>query len=531
MTQSEPLPLWKRHKSDASARTPISTFVSVPRHPLGLKPSGNTLLLDAKEVSKSRNLGRLSRFDDELILLLLSYVRSTKDLLRVSHTSRELYTYTYHDEIWKNLYFANGLKIDRWLGSWRKTILNIQSEALIPLEIYSDQLYRPYQCSFVDYTKIFKKLLQEEEILSITGKTDDKTGYIRRIPEPEMTLDSFNTEWIGKPFILTNINQKERWPLKFNIEYLAENYKDETMRQEAVRWPIDLYFQYLKNNRDENPLYLFDPTNKIVQDLKFDLPAVFEQDLFKIFEACRPDHKWIIIGPARSGSTFHKDPNTTSAWNTVVQGRKIWVMTPPNVIPPGVSTDETEDEVTSPIGLLEWVLSGFFNDALRMSQTGDCLIGVTFPGECLYVPSGWWHTVINVDDSIAITQNFMPLKRLDRVLSFFKNKNDQISGFHPNEVYIEMEKLIEKVSGSETEDFFKLKLQELSKFREEKEDIGELNDIELPIYEIFTALLQLHGYSTELQESLDRLNVKPKENWNSITVQKSSFSFGFEDEE
>jgi hypothetical protein len=48
--------------------------------------------------------------------------------------------------------------------------------------------------------------------------------------------------------------------------------------------------------------------------------------------------RWLIIGPHRSGSSFHVDPNATCAWNAVVSGAKKWILFPPGVLNPLLTT-------------------------------------------------------------------------------------------------------------------------------------------------------------------------------------------------
>ena len=120
--------------------------------------------------------------------------------------------------------------------------------------------------------------------------------------------------------------------------------------------------------------------------------------------------------------------NICSAWNAVLRGSKYWIMFPSSLSyppPPGVFVSEDQSEVTSPLSIVEWLL-GFHAEARK---TRGCMEGICHEGEVLHVPSGWWHLVINLSPSIAITQNFVPRAHLVNALAFLRDKPDQVSGF------------------------------------------------------------------------------------------------------
>lgn len=161
-------------------------------------------------------------------------------------------------------------------------------------------------------------------------------------------------------------------------------------------------------------------------------------------------------GPERSGSSFHKDPNSTSAWNGVVTGAKKWILYPPHITPPGVQpishslpafhnlgiqvqeglsngwdpngglwscqagwetslqisqqfiadsslhvagvvASEDGADVATPVSLIEWFLNFHAQTQEGRVKPRECVVKA---GELLFVPRGWWHMALNLEANL-----------------------------------------------------------------------------------------------------------------------------------
>lgn len=288
--------------------------------------------------------------------------------------------------------------------------------------LFSDILYRPFLCANIPLHRFANGIPAANEISRISN----------------LSQDEYSTTWINLPFILTEPVRK--WPAfeAWTADSLTANFGHIEVQTEAVKWPLKTYLKYMRDNHDENPLYLFDSRfTGALRDLDhqcrsgelFTSPDCFGSDYFAVMEEQAPENTWLIMGPMGSGSTFHKDPNATNAWNAVLTGKKYWIMFPPDGgvdVPPGVIVSADGSEITAPISVAEYLIS--FHSVARASP--GCHEGICHKGEMMHVPAGWFHLVVNLDEGVAVTRNFVPRQQLPHVLRFMRDKSEQVSGFN-----------------------------------------------------------------------------------------------------
>ena len=232
------------------------------------------------------------------------------------------------------------------------------------------------------------------------------------------------------PVVVTGLQgewpAQERWSLSALLrEYGGERFKvGEDDDGYAVYVKLCYYLRYLLTTTDDSPLYVFDSSfaeREGTRTLRHDyrLPKFFTDDLFKLVgEKRRPPYRWLVLGPARSGSYIHIDPLGTSAWNALLQGHKCWALFPPSVPKVVVQPGEGGGVGKQPGGreAIAWFANVY--PKLASDETPPehrPLTIVQRPGETIFVPGGWWHVVLNLDVTVAVTQNFCSRTNFDSV--------------------------------------------------------------------------------------------------------------------
>jgi histone arginine demethylase JMJD6 len=249
-----------------------------------------------------------------------------------------------------------------------------------------------------------------------------------RIPEEEATKLPWYP-WFEKeniPVILEGLTKTWQAMESCKFERLVANFGDHEWRFSDTHGKTMMlrtfrkYVHSIEGQSDDAPLAVYD--SQLDSDERmcllddYNVPQCFASpDLFACLgDEDRPPYRWILIGPARSGTGLHIDPLGTHAWVTLLEGTKRWVLFP-------YGTDRAMIGMQDPqIPSALWFAEdgGWYHRA--MEQVPGAVEILQHPGETVYVPAGWPHLVLNLEFSTAITQNYATeypsLQRISRAV-------------------------------------------------------------------------------------------------------------------
>lgn len=201
------------------------------------------------------------------------------------------------------------------------------------------------------------------------------------------------------------------------------------------------FMTYCQTTDDHAPKYIFEPRYgerypSLLDD--YAVPPYFSDDYLAYLGSTpvlRPYYRWLLIGAPNSGFTLHQDPNGTSAWNSLIVGRKRWVMFPPSIpesqlfLPltrngtghssgAGACGGNVESDTKSPAddaiisvndndddndddndkfhgSAVDWFENVYPTLKERASELGMYEF-IQEPGDTVFVPYDWWHIVLNL---------------------------------------------------------------------------------------------------------------------------------------
>lgn len=238
---------------------------------------------------------------------------------------------------------------------------------------------------------------------------------VERASSEELSVADFQERFQSKSIPVCICGLTGGWVASdsWSFASLVERFGQEEFRFDdnfGEKIELRAYAEYIQSTVDDCPLGLYDsqfaenpnsPLSALVEE--YAVPPYFAgNDLFAgLPQDIRPPWRWLLVGTGRSGTELHIDPLYTSAWVTLLEGRKRWCF-----FPPGTDTDllgglSGGDSPALPA--LDWYLRFYGDEGM---QGLGCITVLQHAGETVFVPAGWAHVVINLEITVAITHNY-----------------------------------------------------------------------------------------------------------------------------
>ncbi|XP_037957552.1 2-oxoglutarate and iron-dependent oxygenase JMJD4 homolog [Teleopsis dalmanni] len=115
----------------------------------------------------------------------------------------------------------------------------------------------------------------------------------------------------------------------------------------------------------------------------------------------KDDYRFVYMGPKGSWTPFHADVFGSYSWSTNIAGCKKWLMLPPN----------EELKLADRFGNLPFCI----DEQILKENNVVFYTVMQEENEALFVPSGWYHQVCNLTDTISINHNWFNACNVQRI--------------------------------------------------------------------------------------------------------------------
>ncbi|XP_015600506.1 jmjC domain-containing protein 4 [Cephus cinctus] len=284
----------------------------------------------------------------------------------------------------------------------------------------------------------------EEETIDIIEKEEceNEAGEIEPLInlDPGLTYNEFfwkclraNRPCLFRSGLMENWPSKKRWRMPENapnFELLRELFgtssaivvdctktiqlmdsgKAKTMN---INDYLDYWIDYRRSgySKDMPLLYLKD-WHCMIENPNvpvYEIPKYFASDWVNEYYVSSSstfgDYKFVYMGPKGSGTAFHMDVFGSYSWSANIVGKKLW-----HIFPPGEETrlpnadgyflyDSSTDEEDT-LSRIPTYQKHDLSSIKRYEIIQEA-------GEIVFIPSGWYHQVWNLEDTISLSHNWI----------------------------------------------------------------------------------------------------------------------------
>ncbi|KAJ1966433.1 High affinity Ca2+/Mn2+ P-type ATPase-like protein [Dipsacomyces acuminosporus] len=206
-------------------------------------------------------------------------------------------------------------------------------------------------------------------------------------------------EWVGAdgkpnfPRLLELYGDEQVQVAECDVVHFSDQRRTEMPFSEFIRHWRDsperrLYCKDWHFTRSRKPYHAYTP----IPHLSDDWINMYYDDNKELDD----DYRFCYMGGDGTWTPFHEDVYRSYSWSANICGEKRWIF-----VPPGQAHLFTD-------GMGNWVYNLLDYDEKRFPRAKEVkrLEVIQRPGETVFVPSGWWHQVLNIGDTISINHNW-----------------------------------------------------------------------------------------------------------------------------